>query len=78
MAYWVIFESGKKGSLDPSQGDNIKELAESLGGPVKELWKIPYPAFPKLHIGRGTPDFCMSPVACKGRHSCPRSYACSE
>ena len=44
---------------------------------MKSRESLPYAAYPLIGSER-QPQFCSSPKECKGRSSCPKSYACSE
>ncbi|HVL65751.1 MAG TPA: hypothetical protein VM364_00685 [Vicinamibacterales bacterium] len=77
MAFWITFEDGKRGSIEVRQGEDPRAIAATFGV-VKTIDPLPYPATPQLRSVTGCPPFCYSPQTCKGRTSCPKSYACSE
>lgn len=57
-----------------------EQRASDMGLKDVKFYSLPYPASPYLNgdESRGWPNFCFSPKECKGRTSCPKSYACSE
>lgn len=55
----------------------IRERAAPFGT-LSGYSRLPYPAEPRLDVRSDCPSFCYSPRQCKGRGSCPKSYACSE
>lgn len=83
MAFWCKFPTHKPGCVEGTR-DEIETLAERLTGEKPtEIFGLPYPANPRLnkveHPKYGAcPSFCYTPEQCKGRSSCPKSYACSE
>lgn len=79
MFWWIVYFDGTQGTLKASSKDEAMAKAKAIH-PKKQLRecnKLPYPATPYLEP-IDHPAFCYSPNACKGRSSCPRSYACSE
>ena len=91
QGYWVTFIDGSNGYCEGESEYDCKQIAEHVsgktvgGGPWRDftMEKLPYPAKPVLwqfdHPVNGKcPPFCHSPNQCKGRTSCPQSYACSE
>ena len=74
--YWVEFQTGEKGTIIADK-DLIEEIT---GKKIKSIDILPYPAVPVLyqHPDSEMPAFCLHGEKCKGRGSCPRSYACSE
>lgn len=92
MALWVKFEDGSRACVerpaDMSHDDwreKQMDFASDLAGKqAVEAWSLPYPANPRLNKvaynekAGPCPPFCYSPDQCKGRSSCPKSYACSE
>jgi hypothetical protein len=78
MYFWVSFDARKSASISANSAEHAKALAaEITGDKVKEVFTLPYPAAQRLNQ-TSCPDFCFSPETCKGRTSCPKSYACSE
>lgn len=77
--YWVTFNGPpNKGCIEDYSEKAAREQAAKLGK-VATFDKIPYPASPRLsEVKSECPPFCHSPQQCKGRGSCPQSYACSE
>jgi len=65
-------------------GKKVSPVAPiSNTGDLRNGEVLPYPADPIIwqfdHPVIGIcPPFCTSPEKCKGRTSCPKSYACSE
>lgn len=46
---------------------------------IADIQPLPYPGEPRLNYQSGDcPSFCMHPIKCAGRTSCPRNIACSE
>jgi flavodoxin len=78
-SYWVTFESQKSGCVDADTKELAEKIAENLGNDkVKSCERLPYPATPRMNNISECPAFCITPEKCKGRSSCPLSYACSE
>ncbi len=86
--YWVQFSDRSAGCITVGADEDPVAVAGAFGQ-VKEIDSLPYPASPILRQRELTadeqakgwghcPDFCHSPRQCKGRTSCPQSYACSE
>lgn len=83
MAEWVTFK--KPVLFDRRvihgiciEGPKGAAMAKEMGE-IVSISSLPYPADPRLKTDEdGCPSFCFSPESCKGHHSCPRSYACSE
>ena len=84
-AYWVEFKDGTAGCCEGQSAYDAGIIAAHLTN--KEVDHdpevLPYPASPLIwqfdHPKHGKcPAFCSSPSQCKGRSSCPKSYACSE
>lgn len=72
---------GNGNYVDPKKADAwLRARAKELTGeePTK-VSSLPYGSGPALdpNDDRGG-WFCYSPESCKGRSSCPKSYACSE
>lgn len=76
--WWVVFESGKRGTIEVKADEDRDMIAINIGGKVKSIETLPYPAQPVLRRVSGCPEFCHSPSTCQGRTACPKSYACSE
>ena len=85
--YWVMvngigFGTIRAGSADEavkiaSERPEFKAKYSTPDGLRAEI--LPYPAHPFLNpLEHDCPEFCRSPMICKGRSSCPQSYACSE
>ena len=79
--HWVTFADRKSGFIETAKGEDVRAIAETFGT-VKAIDIMPYPADPILRRPEGDknpcPPFCYTPLQCKGRGSCPKSYACSE
>ena len=76
MPFWVEFTDRGAGCIHAPSLSAAQAKAATFGA-VKEVWTLPYGAWPALDGGRPG-DFCSSPSTCKGHTSCPKSYACSE
>lgn len=83
MAEWVklkhpISFRGRSTSALCVEGPIGAKMANELGE-IESISPLPYPADPRIKTGEDEcPSFCFTPEMCAGRHSCPRSYACSE
>lgn len=86
--YWVQFNGRASGCITVAENEDPIAVARELGD-IKEIDALPYPANPVIRRHALTareeekgwghcPEFCYSPSICKGRTSCPKSYACSE
>lgn len=79
MIEWVKLSNGKSGSILTDSPEQRRKVLSDL---IAVDWNtLPYPADPVLFRGekyKDFPSFCFAPELCKGRSSCPRSYACSE
>lgn len=79
--YWVTFDGGKEGCFDCGPDEDPLAIAREFGA-LRAIDSLPYPAEPILRrrpdVEHPCPPFCYSPRQCKGRTSCPKSYACSE
>lgn len=64
MYYWVLFESGRRGTLEAPDSVKAAEKAAAMG-PVKSIDRLPYAAKPYLE-NIGAPAFCWNPEECKG------------
>lgn len=84
MAFWVDFEGRAPGCVEAPSLEEARDLAKELTGhEVTRIDQLPYPANPRLNkVSYGEygpcPSFCFTPTQCRGRGSCPKSYACSE
>ena len=89
--FWLKFTDGSKGCCEGQTAYDAKVIAEKLtgkkvaGGEYKDIEAVslPYPATPLIWqfdhpVSGKCPPFCSTPETCKGRGSCPKSYACSE
>ena len=82
--YWITFTDKTAGYCNGESDYDAKVIAAKIAGkPVATAEPLPYPATPIIwqydHPARGKcPAFCYTPAECKGRQSCPKSYACSE
>lgn len=78
-SYWIKFSSGYPACVDAkNEAEARVKAAELSKREVAEVYTLPYPAEPRLNQDSGCPPFCYSPQQCKGKTSCPKSYACSE
>lgn len=75
--YWVVFRDRSDGTIEADSWSDAGLKAAAFGT-VVEIKQLPYPAEPRLGEKTTCPSFCISPLTCSGRSSCPRSYACSE
>ena len=85
--YWVTFTNGKRGGIECSLAEDPLAVASEFGE-IRTIDSLPYPANPMLRRRElvsekdkkwgHCPEFCYSPEQCKGRTSCPKSYACTE
>lgn len=90
--FWIKFTDGSAGYCEGGTAYDAVQIAEKLTGKTAvvgdnkyqpQIDALPYPARPIIwqfdHPIHGkTPAFCISPEQCKGRGSCPKSYACTE
>jgi hypothetical protein len=90
-AWWLKFTDGSSACCEGQDAYHAKRIAEKLtgkkvaGGDYKDIAAepLPYPASPIIWqfdcpVNGKCPAFCMSPQKCRGKSSCPASYACSE
>lgn len=65
--------TGKTADVDnkyqPDKSPNVQSLPYPTRGMI---WQFEHPIHGK------TPPFCSGGVECRGRGSCPKSYACTE
>lgn len=92
QGFWLKFTDGSSGYCQGQNAFDAVQIAEKLTGKTAvvgdnkyqpKVDTLPYPASPVIwqldHPVYGkTPTFCSTPSQCKGRGSCPKSYACSE
>ena len=88
MTYWVEFAKPVKHggrdrqnlSVDGTEKSVRAQVAEAFpGAEIVSIKPLPYPAEPRLNYKSGAcPSFCLQPVRCAGRTSCPRNISCSE
>ena len=90
--FWIKFTDGSAGYCEGQDAYDAVQIAEKLTGKTAVVgdnkWKpkldsLPYPAKPIIWqfdhpVSGKRPPFCFTPEKCKGRGSCPKSYACSE
>lgn len=78
MSYWCEFEGRRPACVNgPDQAAAQAEAERLTGHLVTRIDRLPYPASPVLNPD-GFPDFCYSPLECRGRGHCPKRYACSN
>lgn len=76
--YWVETDNNSAGCVQADSKEQATKIAEDLQvGKATAVNVLPYPASPYWNK-INHPSFCFQPNKCKGRSSCPRSYACSE
>ena len=85
--FWMKFTDGSEAYCEGySEADAVRiaeKLAEKVVDKNVEVLSLPYPANPIIWqfehpLSGKCPAFCHSPRECKGRSSCPKSYACTE
>lgn len=79
--FWVVFDDRSDGCIKSANIDAARTEAEAAkpGRRAVEVHVLPYRGRNILNDnGADEPPFCTSPNTCRGRTSCPKSYACSE
>lgn len=82
--YWIRFTGRISGCVEAVNAKAaMKIAAKATGAEPVGADRIPYPAEPRINVFKypehgACPSLCYSPERCRGKTSCPKSYACSE
>ncbi len=79
--YRVLYEDGYKGTIIAKGIEDAWVVGRGIDPdrPIKKVYRIPYPALPRLMYLDGWPEFCNDPDGeCAGKKQCPKNPVCID